>query len=152
MTREEANIHFLLHSASLVRELIRLELQPLGVGHSQARVLDALDRMGPSSQAELAKELGITPPSMSTLTIRMIANGHIDRQVDSNEKRSNVLRLSEAGAGLLLQIRDAWHRVDRMVQDKLGVEKTKFFFEASHALRDALGGRTPSKNVKRRHF
>ena len=46
MKRNEANLHFLLHSAALVEDAVRRELLPLGLGPSQARVLDALDRMG----------------------------------------------------------------------------------------------------------
>lgn len=87
----EANIHFLLHSAALVEKAAYRALQPFGPGHSQAPVLDALDRMGLSSQIELAQELCITAASMSTMTVRLLASGYIDRRKDPDEKRSSTL-------------------------------------------------------------
>lgn len=146
MEHNEANIHFLLHAAALVGDVVKHELSMLGIGHSQARMLDALDRMGPSSQARLAEELDITAPSMSTLTTRMIAGGQIDRHADPHEKRSNVISLSDKGERLLADIRAAWLRVDQIVEEKLGREQAAGFFTASRSLRDSLGGRSPALN------
>jgi len=40
------------------------------VTHRQARILDALDRMGDASQARLAREFNLTSASMSTMFVR----------------------------------------------------------------------------------
>lgn len=40
------------------------------VTHRQARILDALDRMGDASQARLAREFNLTAASMSTMFVR----------------------------------------------------------------------------------
>lgn len=149
MTCKEANIHFLLHSAALVEKAVHRALQPLGLGHSQARVLDALDRMGPSSQIELAQELKITAASMSTMTTRLLANGYVDRRQDPDEKRSNILRLSKGGVGLLSDVRSAWHSVDRLVEDVVGSKNADALFELALELRDAFGGRTPGERRAR---
>ncbi len=145
MGSDEANIHFLLHSAVLVRELVQKELKPLGLGHSQARVLDALDRMGPSSQVRLADVLDVTAASMSAMSTRMISNGHLERRQDPDEKRSNILSLSESGVMLLADVRAAWHRVDDAIRARVGTELASTLFAANRELRDALGGQTPGE-------
>ncbi|WP_299500264.1 MarR family transcriptional regulator [uncultured Roseobacter sp.] len=150
MSRKEANLHFLLHSAALVEDAVRRELRPLGLGPGQARVLDALDRMGPSSQVELAEECNITAASMSTMTMRLLAAGVIERRQDPNERRSNILRLSDSGIRLLKDVRAAWHAVDDIVQQAVGAEKAAALADLAHDLRDALGGRTPrARRAKR---
>ncbi|WP_299546741.1 MarR family transcriptional regulator [uncultured Tateyamaria sp.] len=150
MTRKEPNLHFLLHSAALVEDVVRHELRPLGVGHSQARVLDALDRMGPSSQIELADECNITAASMSTMTMRLLASGFIVRRQDPNEKRSNILRLSKTGASLLSDVRAIWHKVDRIIEGVIGADKAATIFKTAEELRDALGGRTAGERRAKR--
>lgn len=150
MKRNEANLHFLLHSAALVEDAVRRELLPLGLGPSQARVLDALDRMGPSSQVELAEECSITAASMSTMTMRLLAAGFVERRQDPDERRCNILRLSESGARLLVDVRAAWDAVDRVVEDAIGQEKAATIAELTCDLRNALGGRTPAARRVRR--
>lgn len=150
MKSNEAEIHFLLHAATLVKDLVRQKLLSLGLGHSQARVLDALERLGPSSQSELAQELNITAASMSTMITRMLASGYLDRERDPHEKRSYVLRLSEAGEFLLCDVRAAWLSVDEIVQDKIGAERAAVLFEVARELRNSLGGQTPGEGRAKR--
>ncbi|QBF33289.1 MarR family winged helix-turn-helix transcriptional regulator [Thalassococcus sp. S3] len=143
MTRKEADLHFLLHSAALIEDAVRRALVPLGLGPSQARVLDALDRLGQASQAELAQVCNITAASMSTMTMRLLAAGFIERQQDPKERRSNILRLSDRGRLLLNDIHAAWASVDRLIETSVGADKAKSIAQLTRTLRDALGGRTP---------
>jgi len=143
MTRKEADLHFLLHSAALIEDAVRRALVPLGLGPSQARVLDALDRLGQASQAELAQVCNITAASMSTMTMRLLAAGFIEREQDPKERRSNILRLSDQGRLLLNDIHGAWASVDRLIETSVGAEQAKSIARLTRTLRDALGGRTP---------
>ena len=149
MKRKEADLHFLLHSAALVEDAVRRALMPLGLGPSQARVLDALDRMGQASQAELAQDCNITAASMSTMTMRLLAAGFIERRKDPNERRSNILRLSDKGRLLMTEIRTAWETVDRLIGGAVGEEKAAHIAALTRELRDALGGRTPGTGTSR---
>lgn len=49
--------HFLLHAAALLEDALRRRLAALHVRPRQARILDALARMGEASQSELARDL-----------------------------------------------------------------------------------------------
>ncbi len=143
MATNQLYMHFLLHAADLVEERLRRRLADLGMPPRQARVLDALDRMGAASQVDLARAFDITPASMSTMTARLIAAGFIARETDPEEARSNVLQLTAHGRSLLSEIHAAWHDVDRIIEETVGSENAAALAALTRALRDGLGGRTP---------
>lgn len=143
MQHDQFSFHFLLHAGALVEDRLRHRLADLGVRPRQARVLDALGRMGAASQVDLARAFHITPASMSTMTARLIAAGLISRQDHPNEARSYVLRLSERGRGLLSEIHAAWRDVDRLIEETVGAENAASLATLTRALRDGLGGRAP---------
>lgn len=149
MQHDRFAFHLLLHSADLVEERLRHRLAPLGVRPRQARVLEALDRMGAVSQTDLAREFGVTAASMSTMTARLIASGFVLREPDPAELRSNVLRLSETGHALLDDIRAAWADIDRAIIEALGPEEARTLAALARELRDALGGRAPGTPPQR---
>ena len=122
---------------------MRDRLVPLGVHPRQARVLDALGRMGEASQVTLAKEFGLTAASMSTMTTRLLEADLIERQVDERELRSNVLRLSKRGKDLLKVIYREWRAMDREISDAIGSANAEHLADLGHQLRNALGGYTP---------
>ena len=148
MRTQGFDFHFLLHSAHLLEERLRARLSPLGVHPRQARVLDALGRMGKASQVALAKEFGLTAASMSTMTVRLLEAGLIERQVDESELRSNVLRLSKRGKSLLKSIYREWQAMDSEISDAIGSKNTKHLAGLTHQLRNALGGFTPGGESK----
>jgi DNA-binding MarR family transcriptional regulator len=143
MQTRRFRFHFLLHSGDLVEERLRLRLMPLGVGPRQARILDALHRMGTASQVELAKEFNVTAASMSTMTSRLVEAGLITSETDQQERRSSVLTLTESGSGVLEAIYAAWRDMDRLIEKAIGRDKAKSLSALTLELRNALGGRTP---------
>lgn len=143
MQHDQFSFHFLLHAGDLVEEHLRRRLADLDVRPRQARVLDALGRMGAASQVDLARAFHITPASMSTMTARLIAAGLISRETDPEEARSNVLQLTARGQSLLSAIHLAWQDVDRMIEERLGANKAAALATLTRELRDGLGGRTP---------
>ena len=136
-------LHYLLHSAALIEKSLCAQLQPLGLGPRQARVIGALNRMGPTSQIDLARECGITAASMSTMTSRLIAAGYISRETGPVEMRRNTLSLTPLGQALLHDIKRAWTAVDRIIDKSLGVEKSNDLAKLTRELINALGGHAP---------
>lgn len=135
--------HSLLHCAHLLEERLRARLIPLGIQPRQARVLDALGRMGKASQVELAREFGLTAASMSTMTARLLTAGWIEKHVDERELRSNVLTLSRHGNGLLKKIRREWREIDQELCEVMGAENATRLAALAYELRNAFGGSTP---------
>ena len=144
------NFHYLLHSAALIEKSLATKLAPLGLGPRQARVIDALDRMGPSSQVNLARECGITAASMSTMTSRLITAGYINCVTDAVEARRNTLSLSSRGLDLLNDIKKTWNEVDDDIKKLIGAEKTKSLTNLARELRNELGGNTPGANQQQK--
>lgn len=144
MQTESHNLHFLLHSANIVGEQLRLRLSDIGVSQSQARVIDALSRMGAVSQVALAREFGITPASMSTMTARLIEAGFITRKVDPSEARSNILELTQQGRDLLSDVHAAWRDIDTVIVEAMGAEDATRLTELTRRLRDRLDGKAPN--------
>ena len=136
-------MHYLLHSAALLEEQLRERLARIGVKPRQARIIDALSRMEPASQIALARAFDITPASMSTMTVRLIEAGYISREPHPEEARSNVLRLTERGRGLLSEIHAAWRDMDALIADRIGAKDADTLASLTRTLRDGLGGRAP---------
>ncbi|MDX2482289.1 MAG: MarR family winged helix-turn-helix transcriptional regulator [Pseudodonghicola sp.] len=145
MQIKQQDFHGLLHSADLVEAELRRRLAPLGLQPRQARVLEAMARMGPVSQSELASEFGVSSASMSTMTSRLLAARYISRSVDPASRRQNVLELTDKGWTFLDGIVEAWTAVDDNIRDVLGADAATFF-ELARRLRDGLGGSVPGAN------
>ena len=143
MTTGPYTLHHLLHSADLVEDALRQRLARIDLRPRQARIIDALARMEPASQVTLARAFDITPASMSTMTTRLIEAGFVTREVDPEEARSNLLRLTPRGRGLLSEIHLAWRDIDRMIAKRIGAEEANTLSRLTRALRDGLGGRVP---------
>jgi DNA-binding MarR family transcriptional regulator len=141
--------HFLLHSGDLLEDELRLRLAPIGVGPRQARILDALHRMGTASQVDLAEEFNVTAASMSTMTSRLVEAGLITNDPDPQERRSSVLKLTKSGIGVLEAIYAAWREMDRVIEKAIGRDKAKSLAALTLELRNALGGRTPGGEPER---
>jgi DNA-binding MarR family transcriptional regulator len=142
MQVDQHDFHGLLHSAELVEGALRQQLAPLGILPRQARVIEAMGRIGPVSQADLAAAFGITSASMSTMTGRLEAAGYITRAVDPGSRRRHVLKLSQKGQALVVGIGAAWSAVDDTIKAALGQDATTFFTLARQ-LRHGLGGTSP---------
>ena len=136
------DFHGLLHSADLIEAELRRRLAPFGIQPRQARVLEAMGRMGRTSQTDLASAFGVTSASMSTMTDRLLAAGYITRAVDPASRRQNALELADKGRTLLAGITEAWSAVDDRIRDALGRDAATFF-DLARRLRDGLGGTIP---------
>lgn len=143
MNTEPFALHYLLHSSTLLEEKLRERMDAIGVRHRQARIIDALSRMEPTSQVALAREFDLTPASMSTMTVRLIEAGYVSRESHPDEARSKVLRLTVQGRALLTDIHAAWRDVDAEIVKQLGAEDAETLARLARDLRDRLGGHVP---------
>lgn len=152
MITDRFSLHLLLHSADLIEDALRKRLDSIGVRPKQARVIDALARMEPTTQIALARAFHVTPASMSTMTARLIEGGFITREIDPKETRSNILRLTERGRGLLSDIHAAWRDIDALIAERIGAEKAAQLETLTRELRDALGGHVPGRRPASKTF
>jgi DNA-binding MarR family transcriptional regulator len=82
-------------------------LAPLGLHPGQEALLLELDRTGPLIQAALSEALGCEPPSITLMTRKLEAAGHIRRR-PAADKRASIVELTDSGKALADQVKQLW--------------------------------------------
>ncbi|GAA3212798.1 MarR family winged helix-turn-helix transcriptional regulator [Dactylosporangium siamense] len=83
-------------------------LTPLGLHPGQETLLLELARTGPMIQAQLSEALGCEPPSVTLMTRKLEASGHIRREAAPADKRASVVALTDRGRALVEEIKQLW--------------------------------------------
>ncbi|MFG3437313.1 MarR family winged helix-turn-helix transcriptional regulator [Nonomuraea sp. NPDC047897] len=83
-------------------------LAPLGLHTGQEALLLELDRTGPMIQAQLSEALGCEPPSVTLMTRKLEAGGHIRRTPAPSDKRASIVELTDSGKALADQVKQLW--------------------------------------------
>jgi DNA-binding MarR family transcriptional regulator len=83
-------------------------LTPLGLHPGQEALLLELTRTGPMIQAELSEALGCEPPSVTLMTRKLEASGHIRRRPAPSDKRASIVELTDSGNALADQVKQLW--------------------------------------------
>lgn len=82
-------------------------LARLGVSNSTGWCLVHLDRMGAQArQSELAREIGVTEPSLVRTLHQIEAAGMVERRPDPDDRRANHLFLTDRGRELAGRIEE----------------------------------------------
>jgi len=102
----------LLHG--LTRRLRRSQtagLAPLGLTPAQERALRLISRSDePPRMAEVADRLGIVPRSLTTVIDALEDAGLVRREIDPRNRRAILLRLTDRGAAVRDELREARRR------------------------------------------
>lgn len=83
-------------------------LTPLGLHPGQEVLLLELARSGPTIQAQLSEALAAEPPSITLMTQKLEASGHIRRKPAPSDKRASIVELTDSGTALVDQLRQVW--------------------------------------------
>ncbi|NRQ37310.1 MarR family transcriptional regulator [Nonomuraea sp. NN258] len=83
-------------------------LAPLGLHPGQEALLLKLARTGPMIQAQLSDALGCEPPSVTVMTRKLEAAGHIRRAPAPSDKRASVVELTDSGRALAEEVKRLW--------------------------------------------
>src|SRR4051812_9856856 len=97
-------------------------LAPLGLHPGQEALLLELDRTGPRIQAQLSDALGCEPPSVTLMTRKLEATGHIRREVDPSDKRASIVELTDSGRALAKQVKQVWRTLAKETVTDLDAE------------------------------
>lgn len=83
-------------------------LAPLGLHPGQEALLLELARTGPMIQAQLSEALSIEPPSVTLMTRKLEASGHVRRRPAPSDKRASVVELTDSGTALAGRVKELW--------------------------------------------
>lgn len=88
--RELSNAAVMFHTAAAAR---------MGLNASEAKVLDLLQRDGPTSPGDLARRTGLAPASVTGLLRRLEEKGYTHRRPDPRDGRRLVVEMDVAAVG-----------------------------------------------------
>ena len=71
----------------------------------ESSALARLDRGGPTTAAELARQEQISPQSMGATLLRLLERGYVEKRPDPTDGRRYLLSVTQAGAGVVHQRR-----------------------------------------------
>jgi MarR family transcriptional regulator for hemolysin len=95
---------WVVSTARALERTMAAELRPLGITYRQCQVLASLAQHGPLSQADLARELGIEPPTLTGVLSRMERDGWVARRACPTDARKNLVHPQE-------QAQEVWDRI-----------------------------------------
>lgn len=106
------------HADAINQAIRRLSLQhraragellaPLGLHPGQEALLLELARTGPMIQAKLSEALGCEPPSVTLMSRKLEASGHIRRRPAAGDRRATVVELTDSGRALTTRLKRVW--------------------------------------------
>jgi DNA-binding MarR family transcriptional regulator len=90
----------------LARRLRQQASEP-GVSPTQIAALSTIERMGPITLGDLAREERVQPPTVTAAVGRLEESGLVRRRVDPEDRRVNRVEITAAGRRLLQRSRSA---------------------------------------------
>ncbi|HWT92170.1 MAG TPA: MarR family transcriptional regulator [Solirubrobacteraceae bacterium] len=96
---------WLINQAALrAARIIGARFGEVDARRDQYAVMVALDALGQASQADLGRRLMLDRSDMSALIDELESAGHVVRERDEQDRRRNVIRLTDGGRGRLREL------------------------------------------------
>ncbi len=126
-------------------------LAPLGLHPGQEAFLLELARTGPMIQAQLSEALGCEPPSVTLMTGKLEASGHIRRTPAPSDKRASIVELTDRGNALADQVKDVWCALAQETVTGLPAETVAELPGILNTVTANVDTRRPARPHARRH-
>ena len=111
----------------MIGKLARTMYSEYDLNMAQSRVLFVLHAEKSVSQKELAKQLNVTPPSITSMIKKMENDGYITRKVDPKDQRVMRLTLTEKGESLIEYVLKTADEMDKKVFGGMSAEEKMLF-------------------------
>ena len=122
-TELTARLGFLLkHAQQRLYELTGAALAPYGVSGRELSVLLVLDALGPTSQQDAARRLGVDRTTMVALIDALEGKSVVVRRPYEEDRRRNVVEFTEHGYDLFTRARAASDEAERRFLDPLALD------------------------------
>jgi DNA-binding MarR family transcriptional regulator len=126
--------YLLKHAQQRLAELTAAALAPFGVSGRECAVLIAIDNQIPLSQQEVAGRLGVDRTTMVVLIDELERKGLVQRQRDPDDRRKNVVALTETGRTTLRAATRALDQAERRFLGPLSGEQAARLKQALRAV------------------
>lgn len=126
--RQDPHLGYLLKHAQLrFFELGAVALAPLGITGREAAVLRAIDAGRPVSQGEIARAMNVDRTTMVALIDDLQLKGLVQRRQDLDDRRKNVVELTDAGGTTVRRAAEAVEQAERDFLAPLSAAETAQF-------------------------
>ena len=112
--------------------------QEFDLNRSQAAILFTLHRRKSISQKELAGELNMTAPSITSAIQKMEREKYITRETDKSDQRVMRLTLAERGKACIQSVKNVGERMDEIIQGGMSLEEQLLFRRLILQVKDNL--------------
>lgn len=102
-------------------------LEEYGLKPGQVGTLMTLSKNGGLSQREVAKAIGVTPPSITVSLQKMEKQGYIMRRPDEKDQRIIRIEITDKGRSCVALIEKVVEQVDAMLFEGMSAEEKMLF-------------------------
>jgi DNA-binding MarR family transcriptional regulator len=131
------------HAYLRLTDLTGSALAPFGISGRECAVLIAIDERVPLSQQEVARRMGVDRTTMVALIDDLEGKGLVQRRQDPDDRRKNVVFLTEAGRATLRGAAAATEQAERRFLASLPGGESATFTEALRAVAFPDSGEQP---------
>ncbi|MEY8830010.1 homoprotocatechuate degradation operon regulator HpaR [Sedimentitalea sp. XS_ASV28] len=133
----------LLRARERVMGPIRDMLSGVGLTEQQWRVLRVLDEDGPMEPTRIAELACLLLPSLTRILQKLADKGLITRRPDDDDKRKQIIQISEAGEALIEAHLPASLAVLEQTKAQIGAERYEALLDLLNAVEAADAKRAP---------
>jgi len=126
--------YLLKHAQLRLAELSRDALAPFGISGRELAVLVAIDDRASQSQQEVARRMAVDRTSMVALIDDLEDKGLVQRQQDPDDRRKNVVVLTDVGRTTLRQATAATKEAERRLLGSLSDDESAMLKKALQAI------------------
>jgi len=126
--------YLLKHAQLRLAELTASAMAPFGITGRQLAVLIAIDSQAPLSQQEVAGRLGVDRTTMVLLIDELESKQLVQRRRDPDDRRKNVVMLTDAGRTTLREASSASAEAERLFLGQLSEDEASRLRQALRAV------------------
>lgn len=132
----ESGFMLIQQVAHLAKYQTLKEMESCGLKPNQAGILVVLRSEGGLSQKELAKRMGVTPPSMTAALKKMEKQGYVLREQDEKDQRITKIRISDQGIECLNGLQYMMRNLEKRLYEGISAEERQEMKETLLKMRE----------------
>ena len=121
------------------RRRAAIALAPLGLHPGQELLLSILAKRGTATQVQLARILGVEPPTVAKMVGRLEAAGFAERTADPRDARAKLVSLTDQGVDAAAQVGAVWAELSALTADGLTPDEADDLTRLLTRVADRLG-------------
>lgn len=139
LSREETHVlsAAMYNFLSATRRLVEQPLHSVEVNQSEIEVLYFVHNHPGVGVSDIARMRFLRVSNVSTTVRTLITNGLLNRTSNPDDKRAQMLQVTDAGTRVLDDIAERWATLINKITDEMNPESVQILHEASERLNEA---------------